>query len=409
MAVSYSSLWTQPGFATTLPTLRLLRLRTLLCYLCSTHRPPPPVRRLRAARPPPARRPPAPFHPDGLLLRRASARHMRPAQLPQPAPHRSQRDAQLLRPHARAPGRGARPDPAGRAAARRVQHVPALRLPPPAPLRRRLRPQLRLLLARPPRRGRRPRRVAPPHPARRPHPPALPRVLAAGLRERRRAQGGRRRRLRLLRTEGACVRTKHVFYQPLLLSCMGVLADFAPVFFLSLLSTPCARRAQHAALASERALVPIDEPHVERVFAGTSGWKLKLLMRSHSQYDDVHRQFVENWQKPGPIPRLQRIFKVEGAPARASRLPSLTFPPAPACRPHFSDFRVSSRPFCHTHALACPRPFPSQSCPGTFCQAHRVQGEACAEAAAYIGPLWAHRPSRQRSVPWYCQRPRAWM
>jgi hypothetical protein len=62
-------------------------------------------------------------------------------------------------------------------------------------------------------------------------------------------------------------------------------------------------------LAKERSLAPVDEPFVEQVFAGQSGWRLKLLHRKHPDYEGVAKQFVDNWQKPNP-PTLERIFKV---------------------------------------------------------------------------------------------------
>jgi hypothetical protein len=67
--------------------------------------------------------------------------------------------------------------------------------------------------------------------------------------------------------------------------------------------------SKHADLAKERSLAPVDEPFVEQVFAGQSGWRLKLLHRQHPDYDGVVKQFNDNWQKPYP-PTLERIFKV---------------------------------------------------------------------------------------------------
>jgi hypothetical protein len=62
-------------------------------------------------------------------------------------------------------------------------------------------------------------------------------------------------------------------------------------------------------LAKERSLALVDEPFVERVFAGQSGWRLKLLQRQHPDHEGVAKQFIDNWQKPNP-PTLERIFKV---------------------------------------------------------------------------------------------------
>jgi hypothetical protein len=66
----------------------------------------------------------------------------------------------------------------------------------------------------------------------------------------------------------------------------------------------------HASRAAERCLDAVDEDHVERVFVGKQGWKLKLLERTHPDYEAVRGQFTEKWGKEGLQPTLERIFKV---------------------------------------------------------------------------------------------------
>lgn len=69
-------------------------------------------------------------------------------------------------------------------------------------------------------------------------------------------------------------------------------------------------RREHAERANARGLGPVEEPHVERVLIGESGWKLKLLTRQHRDYDNIRSQFLNKWGKSGTSPRLERIFQV---------------------------------------------------------------------------------------------------